>query len=243
VRFGRVVAVGLVVEAIGLLVAGVITLVGKNALSTPLWLLTPLAAVLAGGAKAAAEAAAGPQYAPGHPGAPPARQRGVSTPVAVLALILVVGVGGFGAAVGVRYAVGWLTGNESPVGGERLAAAPLPSDKSGRVTVTVTGVVDTAHFTRVTLTVVNREKEPATLTLYRNCVLTAGDVTLEADSFKSDWADSVPPGSTQKGTVTFSGHLPPGKVKAQMSFLRVFVFGRFIDDDSVVIKSIPLRTA
>ncbi|MCA2219219.1 FHA domain-containing protein [Jidongwangia harbinensis] len=241
VRFGRVMLVGGLVEAVGLLAAGVVTLVGKTALSTPLWLLTPVAAVVAGMVKAATEAAAGPAHAPAG-GTRTNVRTGVPVWAAVLAVLLVIGVGGYGVAAGARYAIGWVTGDEPRTGGERLAAAPR-SDRSGQVTVKVTSIANTRHFTKVTMAVTNGEDEPATLTLYANCVLSAGDVTLEADTFRSDWADTVPPGSTQKGVVTFAGHLPPGAATAQLSINRVFVFGRFGKDDSIVIRSIPLRAA
>jgi hypothetical protein len=41
--------------------------------------------------------------------------------------------------------------------------------------------------------------------------------------------------------VTFSGHLPDSSVTAQLSFLNVFVFGRFGVDDTLVIKPVRLR--
>jgi hypothetical protein len=66
-------------------------------------------------------------------------------------------------------------------------------------------------------------------------------VTLQADPFKSDWPEQVPPNSIQQGSVTFPGHLPEGAANGQFSFLNVFVFGRFGVDDSLVIKSIRLR--
>jgi hypothetical protein len=159
----------------------------------------------------------------------------------VLTILIVFGAGGYGVTVGIRYAVGMVTGNEDQVGQERMASSPAPSDKSGKVTVTVTSIVNTAHFTRVELTVSNQESQPATLSLFRNCVFTAGETTLQADPFKSDWVEDVPPGSVQRGRVIFPGHVPDSASTAQFSFLRVFVFGRFGEEDSVVIKSINLR--
>ena len=244
VRMGRVVLVAVVVEVLGLLAAAIFTFVAGRAIGGAAWLLVPAAAVVAGVVKAVIEAVANPtRVDPDDHRLRPGPRRGVSATVAVLAVVLLVGAGGYGAAVGIRAGVGWLTGNEDPVGRDRLASSPAPSDRSGRVTVTVTSVVNTAHFTRVGLTVVNKETQPATLTLFHNCVLTAAGVTLQADSFRSGWTQEVPPDSTQQGHVTFPGHLPDGTVTAQLSFLRVFVFGRFGVDDSVVIKPIRLRGA
>jgi FHA domain len=237
----RPILIAAAVSLLGWLINAASTYFAGRALSGIAWLLSPAAAVLAGIASTVIEAATGPA-APkaGETRQPPARGRGVPAAVAALAVLLVIGVGGYGATVGIRYAVGWVTGNEQQVGRERLAA-PAPSASSGRVSATVTSVVDTAHYTRVRLTVTNGERQPATLTLFHNCVLTGGGVTLQADDFKSDWTSEVPPDSTQQGTVTFSGHLPDGAVTAQLSFLNVFVFGRFGVDDTLVIKPIPLR--
>jgi hypothetical protein len=237
----RPILIAAAVSLLGWLINAASTYLAGRALSGLAWLLSPAAAVLAGILSTVIEAATGraPPKA-GETRQAPARGRGVPAAVAALAVLLVIGVGGYGATVGIRYVVGWVTGNEQQVGRERLAA-PAPSASSGRVTVTVISVFNTAHYTRVRLTVTNRERQPATLTLFHNCVLTGGGVTLQADDFKSDWTQEVPPDSTQQGTVTFSGHLPDGAVTAQLSFLNVFVFGRFGVNDTLVIKPIPLR--
>jgi hypothetical protein len=129
---------------------------------------------------------------PTPPSRPPLPRHGVPAAVAIALVVLVAGVGGAGAALGVRYGLGWLTGNEPQVGQERLAATPGPSGKSGRLQVTVTSVVNTGHFTRVRLSVANQEHVSATLNLYHNCVLTGGGVTLAADPFRSTWTEEVP---------------------------------------------------
>ncbi len=241
VRIWQVVVVAVVVEAVGLSAAAAFTFFADRTLGGPAWLLAPAAALVAAGVKAVADALSHPepvrQASTWDRPVEPVRRRGLPALAAVLAALLVLGVAGYGAAVGVRYAVGRITGNERGV--ERLAAPR--SGKSGRVTVTVTSVVHTPHFTRVGLTVSNGEEQPATLTVFHNCVVSAGDVTLQADPFRSGWTEEVPPGSTQHGTVTFPGHLPDGEVSAQLSFLDVFVFGRFDAKTSVVIKAIRLH--
>jgi hypothetical protein len=105
----------------------------------------------------------------------------------------------------------------------------------------VTSIVNTAHFTRVALTVSNQEDKPATITLFENCSLTGGGVTLQPDSFRSRWVQTVPPRSDQSGHLTFPGHLPDSATTAQFSINMVFVFGRFGEDDSLVIRSIRIR--
>jgi hypothetical protein len=237
----RPILIAAAVSLLGWLINAASTYFAGRALSGVAWLLSPAAAVLAGILSTVIEAATGPAAPTAdETRQPPARGRGVPAAAAALAVLLVIGVGGYGATVGVRYAVGWVTGNEQQVGRERLAS-PAPSASSGRVTATVTSVVDTAHYTRVRLTVTNGERQPATLTLFHNCVLTGGGVTLQADGFKSDWTQEVPPDSTQQGTVTFSVHLPDSSVTAQLSFLNVFVFGRFGVDDTLVIRPVRLR--
>ena len=240
VRIGRVILLAAVVQVLGLLVTAGFTFVAGRAVGLPAWLIAPAAAVTAGIAQALFEAFTGPSEAE----AEPARRRsggrrGVPAVAALLVLVLL-GTGGYGTAVGIRYAVGWVTGNEDQIGQERLVSSPGPSG-SGDVKVTVTSVVNTAHFTRVTLTVVNAEQQSATLSLFHNCVLTGGGVTLAAEPFKSGWTEEVPPDSSQQGHITFPGHLPDGAVTAQLSFVHVFVFGRPGVNDALVVKPIQLR--
>jgi hypothetical protein len=71
-------------------------------------------------------------------------------------------------------------------------------------------------------------------------VFTAGGVTLAADSFRSDFVEDVAPGSTQQGSISFPGHLPTDRLTGQLSFLHIFVFGRFGVNDAIVIRKIPL---
>jgi hypothetical protein len=241
VRMGRVILLAAVVSVLGWSVTSAFTYIADRAVGLPAWLLAPAAAVAASTVQATFQAmtAPAPETAESRPDA--TRTGGATPAVAILTVLLLVGVGGYAATVGIRYAVGWLTGNEDQVGQERLVTPPTPSGTSGRVTVTVNSIVNTAHFTRVELTVDNQEPESATLSLYRNCVLTGGGVTLQADPFKSGWPEDVPPNSTQQGHVIFSGHLPDAADPAQFSFLRVFVFGRFGVDDSLVIRSIRIR--
>lgn len=247
VRVGRVVLVAAGVALIGWMIPALITFIAGKSVGLPAWLAAPGAAVLTAMAQSLFETVVNrapeqpPQPAPGWPAPPPPRPRGVPAGVAILIILLVVGVGGYGATVGIRYGVGWITGNEDPIGQDRLVSSPPPSDTSGRVRATVTSIVDTRHFTRVALTVTNGEDKPATIALFHNCSLTAGGVTLEPDPFRSRWTETVPPESTQQGHLVFPGHLPGSATTAQFSINMVFVFGRFDADDSLVIRSIRIR--
>ena len=154
----------------------------------------------------------------------PPERRGTPLPVALLIAVLVIGVGGWGVTQGVRYAVGYVTGNEP--GTERLLE-PAGASADG-LTLTVESVEQTAHFTRVQIAARNESQSPLTLPLFKNCLLVSesGDGTaLEAEPFKSRWSDQVAPGSLQRGTVTFGGHLPDSVARASFSFSTIFAFG------------------
>jgi hypothetical protein len=146
----------------------------------------------------------------------------------------VAGVGGYGVAVDLR----WFTGGEDQVGQQRLASSPPPGT-SGRLTLTVIGIVNTAHHTRISITVENQENDPAVLNLFHNCVLTGGSVTLQADPFRSRWTEEVPPQSSQQGQLVFPGHLPDGAASAQLSFVIVMRLGP-IPPGTVMIRPIAL---
>jgi hypothetical protein len=236
---GRVILIPVVVNVVGWATTAVLTFVAGRAVGVPGWLVGPTAAIVAGVVQSLFDAARGSAVVRADAGPAIARRSGGIPVAAAILTVLLIGVAGYAATVGIRYGVGWVTGNEDQIGGERLVAAQ--SGKSGRVTITVTGIVNTTHFTRVQLTVNNGEDQPATLALFRNCVLTGGAVTLQAEPFKSGWPEDVPPRSTQQGHITFAGQLPDSATTAQLSFIRVFVFGRFGVDDSVVVKSMRLR--
>ena len=92
------------------------------------------------------------------------------------------------------------------------------------LTLTVAKVDHTRHFTRVDVTVRNNSSSTSvTLPLFQNSVISAADgTTLQADSFKSQWTETVPPGAFQRGTITFPGHLPDAATRASLSFSHVF---------------------
>lgn len=75
------------------------------------------------------------------------------------------------------------------------------------------------------------------------CSLVGDDrTTLEADSFKSQWSETLAPGSSQRGTITFNGHLPDSVTGASLNFSTVFPQG-FEGPDSITVPGIRLRPA
>jgi hypothetical protein len=163
-------------------------------------------------------AGADPGTAPGA-SVPP---RGTPLPIALLAIVVVIGVGGWALATGARFAYGWITGNES--GTERLVT-PARGEASG-VLLTVTGVSHTRHFTRVKVTARNRGSQSVSLPLFENCVLTSASGTaIKADDFRSDWSTTLAPGTRQTGVIVFTGHMPDRARHASMSFPHVFTLG------------------
>jgi hypothetical protein len=89
--------------------------------------------------------------------------------------------------VGVRYAVGYFTGRETPVA-ERLVGQPRGS--GGGVDLTVNRIYETDHYTRVEVTALNHGAIPKSLALGPFCVLSGPGKTLELQSVarsRSQW--------------------------------------------------------
>lgn len=145
---------------------------------------------------------------------------GRSTLVVAMVFVIVLGVGGFAVTRGVRYVVNYTTGKES--GPDRLVSQVVRN--SPGLILTVEKVEDTPHFTRVELTVKNNTAATSiTLPLFQNSVFSAADgTTLQADEFRSQWSQTVPPGAFQRGTITFPGHLANTPIRASLSFSHVF---------------------
>jgi hypothetical protein len=164
----------------------------------------------------------GGYYPRGRAGAYPSprvRPRRTPLPLALLIAVLVIGVGGLGVTAGVRYAVGYFTGNEP--GTSRLAEPATAS--SGGLTLTVESVTYTAHFTQVGVAARNDTGTTVSLQLFGYCVFTGSDgTTLQADPFRSRWSDTLAPGILQRGRIVFSGHLPASVLQAALSFTQIF---------------------
>lgn len=178
-----------------------------------------------------------------EPGRPPTaqppsrsrRSRGLAAPAAFLVVVLVIGGGGIAVAAGVRYAVGYVTGKET--GTPRLAGPQMA--RAAGLSLRIEDVEHTAHFTRVELVGQNRGSATVTLPLFGNCVLSDDEgATLEADPFRSDWADSLAPGTRRRGIIIFPGHLTAASTTASFSCATVFGPG---GGGSITVTGLRLR--
>ncbi len=205
--------IGLLLNSIGAFVADW-TGLGKWLVSNVLGLLGAVGAALF---EKSQEPGPEPPSAPGPTGRSTGRRGPTAAGVLTVALAVII-VGG-GVTFGVRYVVGLVTGDET---GRQVLVQPASGSAAG-VSATVDGVEYTDHFTRVFLEVTNGGSSSVSLPLYGYCVLSGSDgTTLEADSSRSDWAVSLPPGGRQRGIVVFSGHLPDAVSEASLSFTTIF---------------------
>lgn len=179
---------------------------------------------------------AGPHGAAPRPTTAHPARKGTPVAVAVVVALLVLGGGGLVVTLGVRYVTGYVTGNETGV--ERLTA-PLQSTDQG-LTLGVESVVHTPRFTRVGVAVTNDLGSTVRLPLYGNAFLsTEGGETLEADAFRSDFSDTIPPGAVRSGTLVFVGHPPVTPTTLSLSFATVLEQG-FDGPDSLTLSGISL---
>jgi hypothetical protein len=192
------------------------------------WLIAPALGLLGAVVTALIEKSPSPAFPPPPPPPPSGRDGGRRarrpagpgpTAAGVLAVVLVVLVVGVGVALGVRFVVGYITGDET---GTQVLVQPATGGTAG-LSATVDGVEYTDHFTRVSLVATNGGGASVSLPLFGYCVFSGSDgTTLQADPFRSDWADSLPPGGRQRGVVVFPGHLPDAVAQASLSFTTVF---------------------
>ncbi|WP_344222096.1 FHA domain-containing protein [Kribbella sancticallisti] len=223
VRLVKVMVIAGVVEALGLAANSIAAFVADHAGGVVRWLVPPGLALLTAMVIAVIQAVSKePASAPAsntRTTTAVARRRGTPAAAAILVVLLVVGLGGFAVAAGVQYAAGYVTGKES---GEDRLVRPITKSGSGLI-ATVEHVFHTAHFTRVELTVKNTTETSLSLPLFGFCTFTGSDgTTLEADTFRSQWSDTIPPGTLQRGTITFNGHLPAHLTTASLNFSQVF---------------------
>ena len=103
-------------------------------------------------------------------------------------------------------------------------------------------VIHTPDFTRVTVMASNDRPNSITLPLFQNCTPRGADgTTLQADSFRSDWSETLAPGThDQRGIVVFPGHLPDSVRSASLSFATVFEAG-FGGPKSLTVTGLALR--
>jgi hypothetical protein len=209
--------------------------------SVTLWLvvggLTVVAAVLTASTAATPPRPAAPPFgSPRRPhGPPPPRSsgRGRAALIGLVVCTAVVAV----VVPGARFAYGWITGNETGV--QRLAEPR--SATAGELTLTVDGIEVTAHFTMVTMTVRNDYASSAKLPIFGNSQLTSGTVTVEGEPFRSRWPDTVPPGQSRTGTITFAEPLPDSATSVTVTFTTIF--GVLGGPAALSVEDVPLLPA
>ena len=242
INFARTVLIGVVGSTIPLIgnVVGSLVADWSGGVS---WLAVPVTAVVFGviGAFATAHIEERiPESGASPPSGMPARRkrRGMSLGVGLLVTVLVLAGGALAVALGARYAVGWLTGDED--GKPRLVQAKTTTNKN--VALTVHQVLQTTHYTRVEVSVSNGLANEIRLNLFENCTLRALDrTTLQADPFRSDWSESVAPGARdQGGTIVFPGHVSDSATAAELSFASVWEAG-FTGPKSLTVTGLALH--
>ena len=67
----------------------------------------------------------------------------------------------------------------------------------------------------------------------------ADGTTLKADTFRSQFSETVPAGAFQRGTITFPGHLTSAETRAALSFSHIF--GTF-EANAISVSGIQLRS-
>jgi hypothetical protein len=207
VRLSRVLLVAAAVLGLGLVINLVATFFADGAGGTLRWLVPPAIALIAAMVVALLDAVSSEDR-------PAGGRLDVPVTVAIIAVLVGVGVGGFALTAGVEYVAGYVTGKES--GQDRLIK-PVAKTGAG-LTVTVENVTYTSHFTRVEVAVSNGGDQSISLPLEGNAAFTGADGnSLKADGFRSQWPDSIAAGSVEHGTITFKGHLPEGLTTATLT--------------------------
>jgi hypothetical protein len=168
----------------------------------------------------------------------PARARGGRVPLLAAGLVLLVlcGGGAAGLTYGVKYFGAWITGDER---GTEILVAPA-SAQAGPLTLTVTNVVQTNHFTRVKISATySGDESPKLVTGFAQLTGDRG-TALKADPFRSDWPEDVPAGVPVAGWLVFKEVLPSGTASASLTFTTIF--GTLRGERSITVSGIRLRT-
>jgi hypothetical protein len=189
---------------LGIAINLIITFLSNGPSGALRWLVPPAIALVAAMIVALMDAASSTPRAPSR--------LDVSIIIAILAVLIGVGVGGFALTAGAKYVGGYLTGNES--GQDRLIKPVAKA--GGGLTVTVENVTYTGHFTRVEVKLVNAGKESMNVPLDATLAGAEGEA-LRADASRSDWPGSIPASGTEHGTITFKGHLPESASTANLT--------------------------
>ncbi|MFI7061619.1 FHA domain-containing protein [Kribbella sp. NPDC050124] len=207
VRLVRVLLIAAAVLGLGLIINMAATFFADGPGGSLRWLVPPTIALIAAMVVALLDAIASEER-------PRAGRVDVPVLVAIGAVLLGVGVGGFALTAGVEYAAAYVTGKES---GEDRLIKPVARTGSG-VTVTVENVTYTSHFTRVEVAVSNGSDQPLRLPLDGQAAFTGPDGnSLKPDGFRSQWPNTVAAGAVEHGTITFTGHLPDDLTTATLT--------------------------
>ncbi|TDD17197.1 FHA domain-containing protein [Kribbella turkmenica] len=206
VRLVRVLLVAAAVLGLGLVLNLVASFVTAGTGGTLRWLVPPAIALIAAMVVALTDGFSSEDR-------PAGGRLDVPVMIAIVAVLFGVGVGGFALTAGAEYVTGYVTGKES--GADRLLK-PVAKTGAG-LTVTVENVTYTSHFTRIEVVVSNGSDQSLSFP-HENVTFTAADGTsLKADGFRSEWPGSIAAGNVERGTVTFTGHLPEGLTTATLN--------------------------
>lgn len=236
VSLGRIAWVGGLVYVL-LALLGVVTQQLTDWTGYGPWIAVPLGALAAALLEVVREALQRGRSTPGVEERGPSSPRRTSAGVAVVVTVLLLGGAGAAAAYGIATLSAYISGNQ--VGAERLVADVKNSSKG--VTTTVTSVEHTADFTRVRITVHNGLDDTIRLGLWENATMSDPEITLEADSSRSSWADTIAPRQNRSGTIVFPGHLTVEPTTATLAFAHVF--GSLDGPQSIVVDGLALGPA
>ena len=112
--------------------------------------------------------------------------------------------------------------------GADVLAQPVTKTVGG-LRLTVNHVYYPRHFTRVAVLATNAGNDSVSLPLFGCCVFAGqGGKTLQADAFRSDWSDTLPPGVPSSGTITFSRQATGRRYEGVLEFHSDFRTGRWL---------------
>ncbi|MFI5729147.1 FHA domain-containing protein [Kribbella sp. NPDC051587] len=221
VRLARVLAIAGAMLAVGLVINMIATFLADGPGGMLRWLIAPTVALLGAMTFAVLDAVSPTERA--------ASRLDVSVIVAIGAVLLGVGVGGFAITAGAEYVAGYLSGNEN---GEDQLIKPVGKTVEN-LTITVDNVTNTSHFTRIRITVTNKGADAVSLPLDGNATFTSAEGnSIRADNSRSDWPEQFAAGQVEKGTIIFKGHLPQG-LKTATLMLRG-------GDTPIILGGVPL---
>jgi hypothetical protein len=189
-------------------------------------------------ARSSQEPTAGPDHAP-YPGRyrPRPHRRGGALLVGILVLVTV----GGGAAYGISWGIGRLTGNETVIADRLVEPVTGTADT---LSVTVTAVQATDHFTKVAVTAKNDDSMTVSIKVWSSSQLVdgTGQALKPLDNFGGASDIDVPAnGIMVTGVITFDGRLAPDATTATLTFSFLFSMDLGFDADSLQVENIQLE--